>query len=206
MSAYTVSALNKRFILHHSYVTMTIEMNLPGVRLPAFPEDISENIVKFILGGDITRETKSGDLYSPTLGKLEVKCFTSEGPISFTPSSGWDRIYFLDARDWLSKRFTLYCLPRKMNSEFWSNIIINKDKEPRTFIGQAQMGRRPRITWKDLQPQLSEHLEVVFNGSFSDIFALHTKPPVQSPHSQPTCTDDNPPKEGACSSVETLEG
>lgn len=206
MSAYTVSALNKRFILHHSYVTMTIEMNLPGVRLPAFPEDISENIVKYILGGNVTRNTNTGDLYSTDIGKIEVKCFTSNGPISFTPSSGWDEIYFLDGRGWLDKKFKLYRLPYKMSSEFWSNIVINKNKEPKTFLGQVQTGRRPRITWKELQPQLTEHLEVVFNGSFSDIFALHAKPPVQSLHSQPACTDDNPPKEGACSSVENLEG
>jgi hypothetical protein len=41
-------------------------------------------------------------------GFQECKCFTSDGPLSFTPSSNWDVIYFLDARDWLNDNFILY--------------------------------------------------------------------------------------------------
>lgn len=192
---YTVRALGKRFNLHHAYVTMTKEMKL-GVRLPSIPEDISENIVKFYLihkkGHDVTWECQ-GDLLSKNEGKLECKCFTSEGPISFTPSSDWDVIYFLDARQWMDRRFTIYRYGLSMKSDKWQNITINKNKEPTTFGGQADVGRRPRITWGSLYPQIFTDCDKVFEGCFEDIYRPPEPPPVPISHSPPVYIDDNLP-------------
>lgn len=172
---YIDSILKVQYNLHKNYVQHRIKsMETLGikVRLPSIPEDISENIIKFILcnkRNDISRwaSSKSGDLFSEKEGVQECKCFTSKGPSSFTPISNWDVIYFLDARNWLIDKFILYRIPLKRTSEEWKNILVNKKQ---TFEDQCKQGRRPRITWKSLYPQVSSHCTKVFDGSFEEIF------------------------------------
>ena len=52
--------------------------------MPSIPEDISENLIKFMIHkyGDISSNwsCKTGDLLSSIEGKQECKCFTSDGP------------------------------------------------------------------------------------------------------------------------------
>ena len=49
------------------------------IRKPNFPEDISENIVKNFLEFETTWKEKTGDLFSKKFGKIEIKCFSSDG-------------------------------------------------------------------------------------------------------------------------------
>ena len=72
----------------------------------------------------------------------------------FTPSSGWNVIYFLDATQWLDNKFKLYRLPLTYDSLIWQNIKINQKQ---TFGEQANAGRRPRIGWKSLYPQIKDY-------------------------------------------------
>jgi hypothetical protein len=148
---YTKRLLIEQYNLHKTYVlgriNTTREISVK-VRLPSIPEDISENIVKYIIHNklqDITSlwNCKKGDLQSLKEGKQECKCFTSDGPLSFTPSSEWDVIYFLDARKWLIDHFILYKVSLKRTSEEWKNIKVSKLQ---TFDDQTKQGRRPRIT------------------------------------------------------------
>jgi hypothetical protein len=144
------------------------------VRFPSIPEDISENIIKFIIHSKLNDKTsnwscKRGDLVSEKEGKQECKCFTSDGPPSFTPTSQWDVIYFLDARNWLHNKFILYRIPLKRTSDEWKNIKVNKKE---TFNDQCKQGRRPRITWESLHPQVSKYCTEVFNGTFEEIFTV----------------------------------
>jgi hypothetical protein len=171
---YTEAVLREQYKLHKSYVKGRIESSKAlGVkfRFPSIPEDISENIIKFAIhkAGDRTSSwsCKRGDLFSNKEGKQECKCFTSDGPPSFTPSSEWDVIYFLDAREWINDSFTLYKVNLKRSSEEWKNIRINKKQ---TFEQQCKQGRRPRITWDALYPQVSTFTQTVFQGSFDDLF------------------------------------
>jgi hypothetical protein len=127
-------------------------------------------MIKFIIhrNGDISSKWNcKGDLLSNEEGKQECKCFTSDGPCSFTPSSDWDIIYFLDARKWLNDTFILYKVSLKMSSEEWKKIKVSKLQ---TIDDQCKQGRRPRITWNSLQPQISSFCEKVFEGTFADIF------------------------------------
>lgn len=88
----------------------------------------------------------------------------------FTPSSEWDVIYFLNAKDWINDNYILYKINLKRNSEIWKNIKINKIQ---TFEDQCKQGRRPRMNFDLLQKQLSEHCLKVFEGNFENIFIHH---------------------------------
>jgi hypothetical protein len=147
-------------------------------RLPSIPEDITENLIKFALHvrHDPTSQwgTKhAGDLFSLKEGKQECKCFTSVGPISFTPSSDWDVIYFLDATGWLNDQFLLYRAPLRMSSREWKAIKINKTQ---TYGDQSEQGRRPRIGWSQLHPQLSPHLQIIAKGTFEELLSSSLSP------------------------------
>ena len=207
---FTLTNLIKTFGLHWAYIKMLRELNISHMREPNFPEAISENIIKFFLikhkKHTVTWECTKGDLLSDEEGKIECKCFTSKGPISFTPSSDWNVIYFLDARNWFEHKFIIYRLGWSMKSSEWQNLEINKNKEPKTFGGQIKTGRRPRICWNDLHPQISSSCEKVFEGNFQGIYQLHEPQLEPKLHSPPTCTDDNQQSSvEVCNSEETPE-
>ena len=124
---YTEEVLKERYYQHQPYVKKTMETSKKygvPIRLPSIPEDISKNMIKFILHkvhDKTSRWDCKGDLQSRQEGKQECKCFTSDGLLSFTPSSDWDVIYFLDARQWLSNVFVLYKIQLKRSSEDWKS-------------------------------------------------------------------------------------
>jgi hypothetical protein len=169
---YTKNILKSQYEIHKNYTKQRIESSKElkiNFRLPSIPEDISENIIKFIIhkNGDTSSSWNcSGDLLSKIEGKQECKCFTSTGPISFTPSSDWDVIYFLDAIDWINDNFKLYKFPHKKSSNIWKNIKVNKTQ---TFEDQCTQGRRPRINWSGLYLQIKEDCTLLFEGSIYDI-------------------------------------
>lgn len=174
--AYTEELLKEQYSMHKSYVNGRINTTIKigvKVRLPSIPEDISENIIKYIIRNKLHDTTtrwdcKNGDLQSQKEGTQECKCFTSDGPPSFTPSSDWDVIYFLDARKWLfNDKFILYRIPLKRTSTEWKNIKVNKNQ---TFEDQTKQGRRPRITWESLQSQIQTYCNKIYEGTFEDIF------------------------------------
>ena len=172
---YTSEILKEQYALHKSYfigrLNTTKNIGIK-VRMSGIPEDISENIIKHIIHNKLNDKTSrwncnNGDLKSEKEGIQECKCFTSDGPLSFTPSSHWDVIYFLDARKWLDDNYTLYRIPLKRTSEEWKNIKMNKIQ---TFEDQTNQGRRPRIIWESLYPQIESHCNKVYEGNFEDIF------------------------------------
>ena len=173
--SYSEELLKEQFALHQLYVNGRINTTIKigvKVRLPCIPEDISENIVKHIIRNKLNDKSsrwdcKKGDLESQKEGKQECKCFTSNGPLSFTPSSDWDVIYFLDARDWLNDIFKLYRISLKRTSTEWKNIKVSKTQ---TFEDQSKQGRRPRITWESLYPMIESFCSKVYEGTFANIF------------------------------------
>ena len=173
--SYTGELLREQYNLHKNYVSQRIKTTKEigvNVRLPNMPEDISENIIKEIIRNKLndkssTWDCKTGDLHSQKEGKQECKCFTSDGPLSFTPSSDWDVIYFLDARNWLNDKLALYKVTLKMSSIEWKNIKVSKTQ---TFADQTKQGRRPRITWESLYPSIASNCIKIYEGTFDDIF------------------------------------
>lgn len=198
MDNYSEHALQERFFLHKLYVESTFnwkhDHQIEQVRLPNMPEDISENIVKFIARNilnvqdcvwtkgatqddDDDEVITSGDLHSPTIGKLECKCFTSDGPLSFGPTESWNVLYFLDARDWLNDRFILYAFNDTNLSSVWQNVKVNKTQ---TYADQSKAKRRPRISWNSLHPQLGNSCVKVYDGTFEGIFQTQNTSVVDS--------------------------
>lgn len=169
---YSKDFLQNQYEIHKNYViSRKNSSELLGIkfRSSGIPEDISENMIKFILhkhGDNTCSWNCKGDLLSSVEGKQECKCFTSDAPITFTPSSEWDCIYFLDARNWLNDNFKLYKFPYKRTSDEWINIKANKKQ---SFKDQSLQGRRPRIRWPSLYPQIKENCSLLFEGSFEDI-------------------------------------
>jgi len=174
IDTYTKDILIEQYNLHKQYViqrkTSMVKLHIK-FRLPSIPEDISENIIKFILHKTSDNTSKwsssSGDLISSIEGIQECKSFTSCGPCSFTPSSIWDVIYFLDARKWLDNKYILYKISLSNSSDIWKNIKINKKQ---TFNDQCMQGRRPRINWDSLYIQIKDKCEKIFDGTFESIF------------------------------------
>ncbi len=182
---YTENILKEQYLLHQTYVINRKKYSkLVGItiRLPSIPEDISENIIKFIIrnkmGKMSTWNCSTGDLYSHDEGKQECKCFTSNGPLSFTPTSHWDVIYFLDARKWLENKFVLYRIELTKTSDQWKNIMVNKKQ---SFHDQCLQCRRPRLVWSLIYSQLESYIQKIYEGDFDDIFIDTTIPtPVLS--------------------------
>lgn len=170
---YTLDILKKQYIIHKSYVfnrKKSSELLKIKFRLPNFPEDISENIIKFILHkkGDTTSDwnCERGDLFSKIEGKQECKSFSSNGPSSFSPSSQWDTLYFLDAVKWMDNKFVLYRINLPSSSENWKNVRITKKE---TFGQLCEKKIRPRIVWSKLYPQISDFCEKIFDGNIFEI-------------------------------------
>ena len=194
---YTSDILKEQYKLHMNYVKLRKESGERlkiKFRLPHIPEDISENIIKFIIRNWVGDKTstwscKSGDLHSDVEGTQECKCFTSDGPLSFSPSTTWNVIYFLDARKWLDNKYVLYRVNLTKTSEKWQALRMSKTQ---TFGEQMKQGRRPRIIWKDLTPQIDGDYTKVFEGSFDDIF---TPPPPSpnAPANAPAPANNMPP-------------
>jgi hypothetical protein len=156
----------------------------PMVRLPNIPEDISENITKFLLrkyGGDpsikwakcikIDGKRVKGDLYSSKYSldsQPEVKSFASDGPSTFGPTKKFVEMYFLDLRQAFDKNnLILWRINLTNDSPEWKCIKMNKKQ---SNDDQCIQGRRPHICWKTLYPQIAGHCVKVYEGSFEGIF------------------------------------
>jgi len=145
------------------------------------PEDITENIVKYIIRKyendntcvwckGINKKYKlKGDLYSNNYDKnypIEVKSFTSDGPSQFGPNKKFGKLYFLDLRNWLNNIIILWKVNLSNESETFKNIKMNKNQ---THKEQCDEKRRPHISWDKLYPQIHEYCEKIYEGSFDEI-------------------------------------
>ena len=137
------------------------------IRKQNFPSEISENIVKFILFkryGLMANWDCCGDLELNTR-KIEVKCFSSKGPISFGPTEKWNSLFILDATKHMNNYFKLYFIDLPNTSSIWMSINVKKDE---TFQDQCDQKRRPRICFSALIKQLPKvHCKLIFKNDFN---------------------------------------
>ena len=174
---YTIDLLKIRYKEYRdSYNTIEIyKMKEIPLRHQNPPEDMTENIVKFIIRNYENDKSciwckglkMKGDLYSDTQHQIEVKAFTSNGPCQFSPSSKFDVLYFLDLREFLNDKIILWKVKLTSSSEEFKNIKVNKIQ---THSDQCKEGRRPHINFTSLYPQIKDHCKEIYNGSFENIF------------------------------------
>jgi hypothetical protein len=183
---YTQDILQKRFNQFKNAYIETSEIILTKklpIRHQNPPEDITENIAKFIIQNyDDDCSCKwakgiglSGDLYSEKYSMdcpPEVKAFTSDGPSSFGPKKKFGVIYFLDMRGWLSDKFILWRVNVTNESPEWKQIKMNKNQ---THEEQCGEGRRPHISWDNIYVQMPHLCIKVYEGTFENIFIPKAK-------------------------------
>lgn len=140
------------------------------------PEDITENIAKFIIRNyenDCCLWCKSidknGDLYSSKYTHpIEVKAFTSNGPLQFGPNKKFDVLYFLDLRKCMNEdKIVLW----KVNlSNDCLDMKCVKISKRQTYDDQCKEKRRPHISWDKLYPQITKHCIQIYENTFENIF------------------------------------
>ena len=173
LSKYELSCLFNTFKMYCAKrVSIYLHKNKKA-RMPNFPEDISENIVRqYILQKehcDCIWTTQNGDLYKNTLKlRIEVKCFSSTGPTSFGPTETWDELYFLDATGYLDDLIKIYRIDIKSSDARFQNIKINKKE---TYGQQCDQKRRPRVSFSIIQNVLKNDndFQLAYDGTISDL-------------------------------------
>lgn len=140
------------------------------IRYPNFPSEISENIVKLALFKKYNKipiwDTKSGDLELDG-EKIEVKAFSSDGPSSFGPTENWIKIYFINCKDYINKNFIIHEINLSNSDEIFNSIKVNKTQ---TFKDQCLQGKRPRISFEELNKQIpQDYVNIIFNGNLSEL-------------------------------------
>jgi DNA (cytosine-5)-methyltransferase 1 len=137
-----ISAYNQRYKEHCKYNN---NYNGKTARNPNFPEIVSETLVCLKIKNSIFGH--SGDCKVKSY-KIEVKCISSNGPISFGPTEYWDILVIVDARKQPIVDFYLYYT--SSNSFSWQNLKISSNH---TFGDFCKQGKRPRITFTQLNNQ-----------------------------------------------------
>lgn len=128
-----------------------------GLRIPNMPEGVSENIIRLIVnkanllpGYHLVIAPDKGDLVDMKSDKrIEVKCYQSDGPVTFGPREDWDIIVFLGVLD-NATRFVV-SIVRAVMAQFKSLPVNAKE----TFGEQQAQGRRPRINPDSLKAFLA---------------------------------------------------
>lgn len=138
------------------------------IRKPPFPEDISENLVRLVQK-NCDWNCNTGDLLSSDGKKYEVKCFSSQGPLSFGPTAKWDILFVVDAMDFIkNNKFKVYKVDLSHTDEHFRKIPMNK-KKCETMGRQRDLGRRPRISPKAFLNHVVEFKTMIFDGNITDL-------------------------------------
>ena len=167
--------VKKLFNLFSSYYNNIIQFNKTNqtkVRAPIFPESLSENIVRWFIINKEKRKCISPKIGDLSVGdkKIEVKCFTSQGPSSYGPNEPWDELWFLDAsniiKNPISPEFKIYKCTLSNKSNKWMNLKMGVRK---TFKSISKKGIRPRISFSRLRQQIKPNLKLVYTGDLNGI-------------------------------------
>lgn len=109
-----------------------------------------------------------------TLAQIEVKAFSSNGPISYGPTEKWNIILYVDLRS-VKKTGILevYQLNEPNTSVLFQNLPVKKssDKEMGTFREQAEKGRRPRLSFKPTKEYFRKQMFRIFSGSIEELLS-----------------------------------
>lgn len=170
---YTRAILRRRLSAYKDMVESVDDTNKylfeRQIRLPNFPEDVSENIAKFALATHFDStpiwEVERSDLEVDG-ERVEVKAFVSDGPSSFGHREPWDHLCFVDARNFRDNHFRVYLISIPNTHPDWMNLKITKR---RTFADKCKKKIRPRIKFDDVIKQIPQHIKLIFDGGLNDL-------------------------------------
>lgn len=146
-------------------VAKKFKMIYPRIRLPNFGSEISENICRYALMKYYNKgcqQCKTGDFQMEDGKRIEVKCFSSDGPITFGPTETWDQLGLVDATRFEEGHFKVYLCPWSHDSPQFSNFKVSKKE---TMEIQRKAKRRPRISPKELFTQLGSEMILIYEGN-----------------------------------------
>jgi len=165
LSFVQVISLFNIFQNYYNNIINFSKNNRVKIRAPNFPESLSENIVRWFIINKENRDCISptkGDLLCPITNKrIEVKCFTSNGPSTFGSNEPWDELWFLDASNLIKSEFKIYKCTLSNKSKEWNSIKFNADT---TFGDMCKTGKRPRINFTGLKKQINNNMKLVYSG------------------------------------------
>lgn len=175
---YTKAVLLKRVESYRTFckdidiinniISRTTQRKKKIIRRPPFPEDISENLVRLVQK-NCDWNCDTGDLLSSDGKKFEVKCFSSQGPLSFGPTAKWDILFVVDAMDFIeNNKFKVYKIDLSHTDEDFRSIPMNKNKNE-TMGRQRDQGRRPHINPKPFLNHVDEFKTIIFDGNINDL-------------------------------------
>lgn len=124
-------------------------------RRPNIPEILSESIIKYIIkqiDPCVEFESCSGDITIKNGPRIESKCDSSGGPMSFGPTERWDYLYILIVDKFLHQG-KLYIAPYSNKSMQIRTIPMGKNGS--TFLDKINRGIRPHVQFNII----NEHLK-----------------------------------------------
>ena len=162
----TIVSIYQNYLVLNNHLFQLKRLDTRRVRFINFPECVSEYIVYTRLSQNrqIKRSIKVGDLEENINGvfkRIEIKCTTSDGPISFGPNEPWEKLYILRIQH---NHYALYVVNLAHYSDKWKQIKVSKKE---TFEDHVRQKRRPRLTFKALRQQVQ--LQLIEQGNISDI-------------------------------------
>jgi hypothetical protein len=140
-----------------------------GGRLDGLSQEASQVLIMLIYNHKLKdmscRKPESGDLISEKDGRIECKCKSCQNnaPGSCGGEQHWDTLVFLDATGLLEDKYRVWRLKIKDTDPRW-----NKYKPANTDKTKKMV--RPRLPWDKIEEDFKEDIEVIFEGTFEDIF------------------------------------
>jgi hypothetical protein len=146
------------------------------IRKPPFPSEISETLVCSLLWkikqiktnpNSIRYNKSTGDLTLQNKKNIEVKCFSSDGPMSFGPITKWNSLCIVDALNYINNDFKVYFVNAEDTDNIWNQIKINKKT---SFNEAKKTGILPRLNPSNLINQLTKFnkITLMYQGTFED--------------------------------------
>lgn len=159
--------------ISYTNIIKNINKNLSDrkIRMPNFPSEISENIVKFaikkIKKTNPIWNVKNGDLIDG-INKIEVKGFSSNGPTSFGPKEEWDILYFINCKKYREKYFEIFEINLSNKDDKFRNIKINSKNTFGEIADLNQCGKS-RAKFSIFKKELGNDCRLIFSGNIKEL-------------------------------------
>ena len=147
-------------------------------RFPCFPNEVSENIAKFVLqsewGIDATWNTNAKDLVCmDTCTPIEIKAVTTRpglehGPTSFATNTDCTNLYFMNFMLG-GENNSLDMYKYTGGKERLDDMVMNIDKKEK-FGDQCKKGKRPRIRFSTFLERMKDCMFPVCSYNLTELF------------------------------------